>query len=234
MFSKLALTDMWIHFFEIFLRQKLSPKKNTSFGFLHQNGKTAQNLSRNWFSDWKPEIPLYMFSKLALTDMWIHFFEIFLKPEISARKNTAFLFLHQNWKTAQNLSSNSFSDWELEIPLSCSVNRLSRTRGSTFLRFFLSKNYLRKKIQLLGFYIKIEKRLKTSQATCFLIKNQKFHYTCSVNRVSRTCGSTFLKFFWSKNYLRKKIQLLGFYIKIEKQLKTSRKTGFRIGYYVLA
>ena len=90
MLSKLALTDMWIHFFEIFLRQKISARKNTSFSFLHKNWKTAQNLSSKSFSDWKPEIPLYMFSKLALTDMWIHFFEIFLRQKVSARKNTAF------------------------------------------------------------------------------------------------------------------------------------------------
>jgi hypothetical protein len=30
-----------IHFFEIFLRQKISARKNTAFLFLHQNGKTA-------------------------------------------------------------------------------------------------------------------------------------------------------------------------------------------------
>ena len=119
--------------------------------------------------------------------------------------------------------------WELELWNSFflwSVNGLSRTYGSTFSRFFWGKNYLRRKLHLLDFYIKMEKRLKTSQATCFLIENQKFHYTCSVNRVSRTCGSSFLKFFWGKNYLRRKIQLLGFYIKIEKRLKTARKTGF--------
>ena len=69
MFSKLALTEMWIHFFKIFLGQKVSAKKNTAILFLHQNGKTAQNLPSNWFSDGKPEIPLHMFSKLALTDM---------------------------------------------------------------------------------------------------------------------------------------------------------------------
>jgi len=106
MFSKLALTDMRIHFFEIFLRQNILTRKNTAFLFLHQNGETAQNLPSNWFSDWKPELSLYMFSKSALTDMWIHFFEIFLRQKVSARKNIAFLFLHQNGKTAQNLPSN--------------------------------------------------------------------------------------------------------------------------------
>ena len=44
----------------------------------------------------KNKTPLLMVTKLALTDMWNHFFEIFLRSEISARKNTAFLFLHQN------------------------------------------------------------------------------------------------------------------------------------------
>ena len=53
---------------------------------------------------------LSMFSKLALTDMWIHFFEIFLRPEVSAKKNTAFLFLHQNEKTLQNLPKNHISE----------------------------------------------------------------------------------------------------------------------------
>ena len=47
-----------------------------------------------------------MFSKLALTDMRIHFFEICLRPEISARKNTAIEILHQNEKTLQNLPKN--------------------------------------------------------------------------------------------------------------------------------
>ena len=115
--SKSGLTDTWIHFFGIFLRQILSTKKNTAFGFLHQNRKTAQNLPSNLFSDWKPEIPLSMFSKLALTDMWIQFFEIFLRQKLSPKKNTSFGFLHQNQKTAQNLPSNLFSDWKPEIPL---------------------------------------------------------------------------------------------------------------------
>jgi len=51
-----------------------------------------------------------MISKLGLTDMWIDFFEIFLSQKISAKKNTAFLFLHQNGKTAQNLFNDQFSD----------------------------------------------------------------------------------------------------------------------------
>ena len=37
-------------------------------------------------------------------------------------------------------------------------------------------------VQLFCFDIKMEKRLKTSKATSFLIENQKFHYTCSVNQ----------------------------------------------------
>jgi len=90
MLSKLALTDMWIHFFGIFLRSEISARKNTAFLFSHQNGKTAQNLSNNQFSALKPEIPLSMLSKLALTDMWVHFFEIFFRPKISAEKNTTF------------------------------------------------------------------------------------------------------------------------------------------------
>ena len=108
----------------------------------------------------------------------------------------------------------------------CSVNRVSRTRGSSFSKFFWGKNYLRRKIHLLGFYIKMEKRLKTSQETGFLIENQKSHYTCSVNRVSRTCGSTFSRFFWDKKYQREQAQLFQNYIKNEKPLKTSSNIGF--------
>ena len=94
MVSKSALTDMWIHFFEIFLRPEISARKNTAFEFLHRNRKTVQNPSKNLFFR-KKKISLFMVSKSALTDMWIHFFEIFLNPEISTRKNTTFSKIHQ-------------------------------------------------------------------------------------------------------------------------------------------
>ena len=48
--SKLALTDSWIDFFEIFLDPEISPKKNTAFGFLCQNRKSAENHSKTQFS----------------------------------------------------------------------------------------------------------------------------------------------------------------------------------------
>ena len=108
MVSKSALTDMWIHFFEIFLRPEISARKNTAFEFLHRNRKPVQNPSKNLFFENKIKFSLFMVSKSALTDMCIHCFEKFLRPEISARKNTAFGFLHRNRKTVQNPSKNLF------------------------------------------------------------------------------------------------------------------------------
>ena len=95
MVSKSALTDMWIHFFEIFLRPEISARKNTAFEFLHRNRKPVQNPSKNLFFEKKIKFSLFMVSKSALTDTWIHFFEIFLNPEISTRKNTTFTKIHQ-------------------------------------------------------------------------------------------------------------------------------------------
>ena len=76
--SKSGLTDTWIHFFGIFLRQKLSSKKNTAFGFLHQNRKTAQNLPKNRFSN-----------RILCFGVKISVFSFFL--EISARRSKNWL-----------------------------------------------------------------------------------------------------------------------------------------------
>ena len=95
-----------------------------------------------------------------------------------------------------------------------------------FLRFFWRQKYQREKIQLFCFYIKMEKRLKTSPRISFLIENQKFHYRCSLNWLSRTCGSTFLRFFWGKKYQRRKIHLFGKIIKMKKPVITLRKIDF--------
>ena len=76
--SKSGLTDTWIHFFEIFLRQKLSTKKNTAFRFLHQNRKTAQNLPKNRFSN-----------RILCFGVKISVFSFFL--EISARRSKNWL-----------------------------------------------------------------------------------------------------------------------------------------------
>ena len=60
-FSKSALTDMWIHFFEIFLRQKVSARKNTAF-FIGLRGAVTPSLSRvhqPFFSPrWHPRVSL--------------------------------------------------------------------------------------------------------------------------------------------------------------------------------
>jgi len=81
--SKSGLTDTWIHFFEIFLRQKLSTKKNTAFRFLHQNRKTAQNLPKNRFSN-----------RILCFGVKISVFSFFL--EISARRSKNWL-RHLSW-----------------------------------------------------------------------------------------------------------------------------------------
>jgi len=46
---------------------------------------------------------------MNITDNWVDFFESFLDPEYLQEKNTAFGFLHQNWKSAKNLSKTQFS-----------------------------------------------------------------------------------------------------------------------------
>ena len=81
--SKSGLTDTWIHFFGIFLRQKLSTKKNTAFRFLHQNRKTAQNLPKNRFSN-----------RILCFGVKISVFSFFL--EISARRSKNWL-RHLSW-----------------------------------------------------------------------------------------------------------------------------------------
>ena len=69
-----------------------------------------------------------MLSEMDLTDSWIDFFEIFLDPEISPKKNTAFGFLCQNRKSAENPSKTQFSIGQIKKSRQGrSVNWLSRT-----------------------------------------------------------------------------------------------------------
>ena len=166
-------------------------------GFIYE--WTSQSIFVTFFSTWK-----HQWEKIQLFRFYIK-----IKKRLKTSQATGFLIENQNFH------------------YTCSVNWLSRTCGSTFSRFFWGKKYQRRKIQLFCFYIKMKKRLKTSQVTGFLIENQNFHYTCSVNGPSRTCGSTFSRFFWGKKYQREKIQLFCFYIKMEKRLKTSQAVRFR-------
>ena len=86
--------------------------------------------------------------------------------------------------------------------------------------------YQREKIQPFCFYIKMKKRLKTSQAISFLIENQKFHYPCSVNWLSRTCRSTFLRFFEARSISEEKYSFFVFTTKWKNPSKPSKKSHF--------
>ena len=69
MLSKLALMDMWIHFFEIFLRQKISAKKNTAFyivaGTLHPYAyESSQGCARHFQALTNSIDDIYLISKI--------------------------------------------------------------------------------------------------------------------------------------------------------------------------
>ena len=85
MLSESVLTEMLIVYFQFFLTLKHLRKKMQLLGF-YNNIKRARNLSESRIFKKKSEIPLFMVSKSALTDMWIDVFEILLRSEISKKK----------------------------------------------------------------------------------------------------------------------------------------------------
>ena len=95
-----------------------------------------------------------------------------------------------------------------------------------FFEIFWGKKYQRRNIQLFSFYIKMEKRLKTSQAVHFLIENQKLPLSMLSKSALTDVWIHFFEIFWSKKYQRRKIHLSGKIIKIEKPVKNLRKVNF--------